>query len=161
MKSNSKPVVLYTFYRPPNSTPDVLQSLNNSLQRNSESSRVVVIGDFNLPSVKWSSDLHTTINIGSSPENEAFCEMVEDNFLQQFILSSLAIYSTCCYVTLPTALVTFPYPILSLAVFQQIITSWNLKFILDSIEPRQLNARFSITKTETSMVCVIILHNFL
>ncbi|CAB4045826.1 Hypothetical predicted protein [Paramuricea clavata] len=46
LKSNSKPVVLYTFYRPPNSMPDVLQSLNNSLQRNSESSRVVVIGDF-------------------------------------------------------------------------------------------------------------------
>ena len=87
LKSNSKPVVLYTFYRPPNSTPDVLQSLNKSLQRNSESSRVVVIGDFNLPSVKWSSDQHTPINIGSSPENEAFCEIVEDNFLQQFILN--------------------------------------------------------------------------
>ncbi|CAB4041921.1 Hypothetical predicted protein, partial [Paramuricea clavata] len=87
LKPNSKPVVLYTFYRPPNSTPDVLQSLNNSLQRDSESSRVVVIGDFNLPSVKWSSDQHTPINIGSSPENEAFCELVEDNFLQQFILS--------------------------------------------------------------------------
>ncbi len=27
------------------------------------------------------------INIGGSAENEAFCEMVEDNFLQQFILS--------------------------------------------------------------------------
>ena len=88
MKSNSKPVVLYTFYRPPNSTPDVLQSLNNSLQKNPESSRVIVIGDFNLPSVKWSSDQNTPISIGSSAENEAFCEMVEDNFLQQFLLSA-------------------------------------------------------------------------
>jgi exonuclease III len=51
-KSNSKPVILYTFYRPPDSTPDVLQSLNNSLQRNQESSRIVMIGHFNLPSVK-------------------------------------------------------------------------------------------------------------
>ena len=37
--SNSKPVILYIFYRPPDSTPDVFQSLNNSLQRNKESSR--------------------------------------------------------------------------------------------------------------------------
>ena len=53
MKYSSKPVLLYTFYRPPNSTPDVLQSLSDSLQRNPESSRIVVVGDFNLPSVVY------------------------------------------------------------------------------------------------------------
>ncbi|CAB4028706.1 Hypothetical predicted protein [Paramuricea clavata] len=62
-----------------------LQSLNNSLQRNQESSRIVMIGDFNLPSVKWSSYENVPVNTGGSNENEAFCEMVDDNFLQQFI----------------------------------------------------------------------------
>ncbi|CAB4011989.1 Hypothetical predicted protein [Paramuricea clavata] len=65
----------------PNSKP----SLNNSLQRNQESSRIVMIGDFNLPSVKWSSYENVPVNTGGSNENEAFCEMVDDNFLQQFI----------------------------------------------------------------------------
>ncbi|CAB3983304.1 Hypothetical predicted protein [Paramuricea clavata] len=43
-KSNSKPVILYTFYRPSDSTLDVLQSLNNSLHRNQESSHLFISG---------------------------------------------------------------------------------------------------------------------
>ena len=55
---------------------------------NPESNYIVVIGGFNLPSIKWSSDQNIPINIGGSAENEiTFCDMVEDNFLQQFILS--------------------------------------------------------------------------
>jgi hypothetical protein len=50
-----------------------------------ESSRIVIIGDFNLPSVKWSSHENVPVNNGRSNKNEAFCEMVDDNFLQQFI----------------------------------------------------------------------------
>ena len=74
LKSNSKPVVLYTLYRPPDSTPDVFQLLNNSLQRNHEPSRIVLIGDFNLPSVKWSSDENIPVNFGGSTENENFAK---------------------------------------------------------------------------------------
>ena len=44
-----------------------------------------MIGDFNLPSVKWSSHENVPVNTGGSNENETFCEMVDDNFLQQFI----------------------------------------------------------------------------
>ena len=84
--SNSKPVILYTFYRPPDSTPDVFQSLNNSLQRNKESSRIVMIGDFNLPSLQWSSHENVPVNTGGTSDIEAFCEMADDNFFQQFIL---------------------------------------------------------------------------
>ena len=47
-KSNNKPVILYTFYRPSNFTPDVFQSLNNSPKKNKESNHIVMIGDFNL-----------------------------------------------------------------------------------------------------------------
>ncbi len=123
IKSNSKPVVLYTFYRPHNSTPDVLQSLNNSLQKNPES---IVIGDFNLPSVKWSSDQNTPINIESSAENEAFCEMVEDNFLQQFTLSPTHIAGNILDLLLcntPNIIGDVSLSISSLVVSQQIITS--------------------------------------
>ena len=85
-KLNSKPVILYTFYRPPNPTPDVLHSLKNSLQRNQESSRIVIIGDFNLPSVKWSNHENIPVpNTGGSNVNEVFCEILDNNFLQQFI----------------------------------------------------------------------------
>ena len=84
--SNSKPVILYTFYRPPDSTPDVFQSLNNSLQRNKESSRIVMIGDFNLPSLQWSSHENVPVNTGGTSDIEAFCEMTDDNFFQKFIL---------------------------------------------------------------------------
>jgi hypothetical protein len=86
MKSNNKPIILYTFYRPPDSKPDVLQQLNYSIQNNTESSRIVLVGDFNLPSVKWSSDQKTPINIGGPAENEIFCDLVDDNFLLQYIL---------------------------------------------------------------------------
>lgn len=86
MKSNVKPVTLYTFYRPPDSVPDVLQQLNDSIQTTTESTRIVMVGDFNLPSVKWSSDESVPVNTGGPAENETFCDLVDDNFLQQFIL---------------------------------------------------------------------------
>lgn len=47
-RPNSRSFLLYTFYRPPDSTPDVLQQLNLSLQSIRESDCCVVVGDFNL-----------------------------------------------------------------------------------------------------------------
>ncbi|CAB3987934.1 Hypothetical predicted protein [Paramuricea clavata] len=57
-QTNSKPVTLYTFYRPPNVAPDALHKLNDSLQSKSENDDIVVVGDFNLPGMTWSED-HT------------------------------------------------------------------------------------------------------
>ena len=51
IKPNKKSVLLYTFYRPPDSTTEPLQHLNTSLQNTSESSCCVVVGDFNLPAI--------------------------------------------------------------------------------------------------------------
>ena len=68
---NNKPVILYAFYRPPNFTPDVFQSLNNSPSK--ESSHIVMIGDFkSIPSVKWSSQDNVPVNTRRSPHNDAF-----------------------------------------------------------------------------------------
>ncbi len=78
MKSNKKPVILCTFYHPSNSKPNVLQQLNDSIQNNPESSRIIVVGDFNLPSVRWLLYENTHINIAGSHENETFCDLVDD-----------------------------------------------------------------------------------
>ena len=84
---NNKPVVLYTFYRPPNSTHNSLNELNDSLQSNVEKDYVVVVGDFNLPELRWSED-QTTPNSSTGQTGESFCELFNDNFLQQHIVGS-------------------------------------------------------------------------
>ena len=84
---NSKPVILYTFYRPLNSTHNFLNELNDSLQSNVEKDYVVVVGDFNLPELRWSED-QTTPNSSTGQTGEFFCELFNDNFLQQHIVGS-------------------------------------------------------------------------
>ena len=84
---NSKPVILYTFYRPPNSTHNSLNERNDSLQSNVEKDYVVVVGDFNLPELRWSED-QTTPNGSTGQTGELFCELFNDNFLQQHIVGS-------------------------------------------------------------------------
>ena len=85
MKPNSKPVLLYTFYRPPDSTPEQLQHLNTALQSTSESSCCIVVGDFNLPAIDWSQDNAAPINKGGQAIGDIFCNLVGDNFLYQFV----------------------------------------------------------------------------
>ena len=83
----NKTTILYTFYRPPNSYSDVIQHLNTSLQSNPESSNIILIGDFNLPAFDWSLNQQTPATIGGQLE-ESFCDLIEDNFLQQYISGS-------------------------------------------------------------------------
>ena len=83
----NKTTILYTFYRPPNSCPDVIQHLNTSLQSNPESSNIILIGDFNLPAIDWSLNQQTPATNGGQLE-ESFCDLIENNFLQQYISSS-------------------------------------------------------------------------
>ena len=82
---NSKPVILYTFYRPPNSTRNSLNELNDSLQSNVEKDYVVVVGNFNLSELKWSED-QTTPNSSTRQTGDFFCELLNDNFLTQHIV---------------------------------------------------------------------------
>ncbi|CAB4004932.1 Hypothetical predicted protein [Paramuricea clavata] len=84
--TNSKPVILYTFYRPPVSGPEVFHHLSSSLQNTSESSCIVLVGDFNLPALDWTTfDEQIPTTAGGQLEN-SFCDLFDDNFLQQFIL---------------------------------------------------------------------------
>ena len=62
-KVNNSSVILYTYYRPPQTYSDSLKLLNNSLLSNPESSCIVLIGDFNLPNyISWP-DNQSTIPI--------------------------------------------------------------------------------------------------
>ena len=61
---NSKTALLYTFYSPPDSGPDVFQHLNLSLQNTSESTCIVLVGDFNLSAIDWSLDQPTPATNG-------------------------------------------------------------------------------------------------
>ena len=65
-----------------------LHELNDSLQSKSENDGVVVVRDFNLPGVTWSEDHTTPMSSREHMENELFCELFNDNFLQQYITGS-------------------------------------------------------------------------
>ena len=52
-----------------------------------ESSNIILIGDFNLPAIDWSLNQQTPAANGGQLE-ESFCDLIEDNFLQQYISGS-------------------------------------------------------------------------
>ena len=81
-KANIKPIILYVYYRPPGSSSDGLNLLNNSLLSNPESSCIVLVGDFNIPSTSWSDNDSTPFTSGGCPNGE----LIGGNFLQQFVI---------------------------------------------------------------------------
>lgn len=86
-KANIKPVILYVYYRPPGSGPaDDLRLLNNSLISNPETSCIVLVGDFNIPSISWSENDSARITSGGCANGDILCELIGDNFMQQFIV---------------------------------------------------------------------------
>ena len=56
-----------------------------SLCENNESTCLVAIGDFNLPELDWSGDQSAPTNTGSRTDHNIFCELMANNFFQQFI----------------------------------------------------------------------------
>ena len=86
MKSNNKPVILYTIYRPSDSKLELLYQMNESIQNNPESSRIIMVGHFNLPSIKWSFDQSAPVNTGGPTDNEILCDLIDNSFVDQNIL---------------------------------------------------------------------------
>ena len=84
VKDSTKSVTLYIVYLP-ELRHDELHQLNLSLQGKPESACVVVVGDFNLPTLNWSPDESVLHYTGGSTENSELCVLMKDNFLQQFI----------------------------------------------------------------------------
>ena len=83
-KDHGKTALLYCFYHP-DSVPEPILELNSSLLEPGESSCVIVIGDFNLPELDWSEDSCAPTNTGSRADHNAFCDLMGDNFLHQFV----------------------------------------------------------------------------
>ena len=83
--TNGKPLLLYIFYCSSESTTECLFQLNSSLKSTRESSCLVVFGDFKIPSVNWSTDESAPVNMGRQAVEGSLCDLVEDNFLHQFI----------------------------------------------------------------------------
>jgi hypothetical protein len=98
--TNGKPLLLYIFYRPPESTPEILFQLNSSLKNTRESSRLVVIGDFIIPSVNLSINKSAPINTGGQAAGENLCDVVGDNFLHQFMKDPTHIAGNKLYLLL-------------------------------------------------------------
>ena len=46
----------------------------------------MLVGDFNIPSISWSNNDSTSITPGGCPNDEIICELIGDNFLQQFVI---------------------------------------------------------------------------
>ena len=84
-KANNKLVILYVYYHPPGTCSDSLNLLNNSLLSNPESSCIVLGGDFNIPSISWSHNSSTPNNSSGCANGDVLCELIGNNFLQQFI----------------------------------------------------------------------------
>lgn len=80
-KDGCKPLIFYSFYHP-DPCPDDLTLLNRSLRQNPETA---CMGDFNLPSIKWSLDESIPTNLGGTAEEQPFSILMEDNFFRQFI----------------------------------------------------------------------------
>ena len=56
-----KPIYVCSFYRPPNTSVDLITKLkhflSNILTHNSDSPRIILAGDFNLPDIHWEEGL--------------------------------------------------------------------------------------------------------
>ena len=158
--TNSKPVILYTFYRRPVSGPEVFHHLNSSLQNTGEPSCIVLAGDFNLPALDWTTfDEQIPATTGGQPEN-SFCDLFDDNFLQQFILGPT---HNCgnkldllLSITVLKLLRMLKHLITKSANFQPIIISSNFKSNLNLSELGMSNVEFTTTKWQTLKVCVAV-----
>ena len=87
---NCFPVILYTFIA--RLVLHLRFFIIWTLRSNAKSSRTVLVGDVNLLSIDWSTDLPVSLGTGSHAMDDIFCELVADNYLQQFVTGPTHIY---------------------------------------------------------------------
>ena len=98
---------IYTFNCPPGSSLEILHDFNFSLPNSAELSSIVLVGGVNLPPINWSTDLPVSLSAGSHAMDNIFCELIDDNFLPQFItgpthisgstLDLIVSFNECCW----------------------------------------------------------------
>jgi exonuclease III len=90
--TNSLPVYLAVFYRPPDSREDTLIELGkqiNILTNKKHLPNIIIGGDFNVPSIDWNENV-----IMKKPQyglkiNEVFLNVVEENIIHQIVTQLL------------------------------------------------------------------------
>ena len=78
-------------YRPPSAPPNSFRSLLNFIRTfihridSSMHSRIVMVGDFNLPNISWSDNTFKKIDVNTNSSCEMFLSFMETHFLSQYI----------------------------------------------------------------------------
>ena len=124
-RCHEKSVLLHCFYHP-NTSPDPILKLNSSLCDNCESACIIVLGDFNLPELDWSGDQTAPMNNGSRADHNIFCDLMGENFLQQFIPGPTHLAGNCSATGLKS-LEVFDLSIQGLVCFPLTIMLLNLR----------------------------------
>ena len=75
---------IWSFYRPPTQSVYNLVALNNLILSVSQYP-IVLLGEFNLPSINWSITFPAT----SSPVANFMCDLVRDKYLLQMVVSPI------------------------------------------------------------------------
>jgi hypothetical protein len=79
--SPGKDIILTVVYRPPDADLNDMESLNSLFdtvhKRNS-----IIVGDFNIPNINWSSNQYTA---KSKPIEREFCDILNNHYLKQLV----------------------------------------------------------------------------
>ncbi|PKU42080.1 rna-directed dna polymerase from mobile element jockey-like [Limosa lapponica baueri] len=87
-KANKGDLVLGVCYRPPNQDEQADELFFKRLGEVSQSTALVLVGDFNLPDICWK------YNTAESRQARRFLECMEDNFLTQLVRNGVSKTST-------------------------------------------------------------------
>lgn len=76
---NSPKLIVSVFYRPPNNNNSFITEFNSFLSKVGNQSKVLLLGDFNFPNIKWLENINSSL----TPDEFAFSELLKDYFLSQ------------------------------------------------------------------------------
>ena len=129
-----KKFLCVVFYRPPSTNFEYMNCFKKFLRKASKTciSQLVILGDFNLPDVNWS----TGTAIYNDRLHNEFTKMVRDNFLWQMVESP-----TRGANILDLLLTNIPHKVKAVCVFDDILKTdhklidFNLSFIINKKRP--------------------------
>lgn len=87
--TNCKTIYLSSFYRPPNSSIEILDhfsaSVNDVFTRVLNHPNIVIGGDFNLGDINWDNEMPTTTNSATASQHNKFLNLMDDYSLTQHV----------------------------------------------------------------------------
>ena len=87
--ANRKTLYISSFYRPPNSSTEILdhlsESLNNVFTSVPNHPNIIMGGDFNLGDIDWSQEIPSTTNPATASQHNKFMHILDDYSLSQHV----------------------------------------------------------------------------